>query len=179
MRRRERVHPHLVSCLNLSNLRHPKGCSFPQRGGSGRYTFSLVPPAEGEINASTGVYLAPELRGLTDQVLVRDERCTGEAGATVTVGEGFSVLPTVATVLPGTSFTLEIEGGTGDYRCLIEETLSGATLTEDCVYTAGLAEGVDRLEVRDPRVDAVRTVTVTVDEDARLDCGAASGGPYR
>lgn len=143
---------------------------FSGRGGTRRYRYRLVAPAHGSINPSTGVYLAPAERDVVDVVEVRDERCDDVVTAEVTVGEGFRVLPSSATVLPSTAFVLQIEGGSGQAECELLENGSGGTLdVKTCAYQAGKVEGVDRIEVRDRPLDAVVPVTVTVSAEARLE----------
>lgn len=140
------------------------------RGGTRRYTYTLQEPAFGRVNPRTGVYVAPAETGATDRVEVRDERCDDVAVAEITIGDGFIVRPSAATVLPQTTFTVEISGGTGDVLCGLSSTGSGASFDPDtCVYQAGKKEGVDRLEVRDRALDVTIPVTVTVSRDARLD----------
>ena len=138
-------------------------------GGTGAYQFALVDPAAGSIHPTQGSYLAPSESNAVDTVVLTDLGCVGEARASITIGNPFTVLPERATVLPGTAFTFETLGGSGRAGCEAIALPSGGSLTPDCGYVAGELEQIDRVRVRDEITDETHDVSITVDEDARMD----------
>ena len=132
---------------------------FTAHGGTGHAVWSLASPAQGSISADFGSYRAPDVVGAVDTVILHDAGCDGEATATVTVGDPFTVLPPAATVRPGTAFTFEVTGGSGAHACARITDGSGGSLAA-CAYTAGPAEGVDVIEVRDTGTGEAVEVTI-------------------
>lgn len=60
-------------------------CSFRASGGSPPYSFSIVPPASGSIDADSGLYTAPAIPG-SDHVQVQDSHgAVSQAVVTVVV----------------------------------------------------------------------------------------------
>jgi hypothetical protein len=144
--------------------------TFAATGGTGRYRYALAAGPSGAIlNELTGAYLAGQTTGVEDVVEVTDLGCLGSARASVTVVVPMVVAPLWAELLPGTSFTYEISGGSGTFFCALEVDGSGATLDGDtCAYTAGAATGVDVVEVEDAQTGETRDSTITVTATATL-----------
>ncbi|MCB9696902.1 MAG: FG-GAP repeat protein [Alphaproteobacteria bacterium] len=138
---------------------------FTAAGGTGHAIWTLAEPAQGSISRDFGSYLAPGEIGVTDTVILEDANCEGQATATVTVGDPFTVLPVNATVLPGTAFSFQISGGSGQYACDRATDGSGGSLA-GCAYTAGPTAGVDVIEVSDTGTGEVVSASVVVDPAA-------------
>ncbi|NCG18688.1 MAG: hypothetical protein GWP91_06725 [Rhodobacterales bacterium] len=141
---------------------------FHPSGGSGDYRFALAPPSNGDIHPTAGTYGAPGVLGSTDEVVLTDAQCDGEARASIDVVETLSLLPTSASVLPQTAFDFETYGGIGTINCTLVVDGSGATLGPNCSYQAGPNHGVDLIEAAD---DAGYTAeaTIVVDASAHLE----------
>lgn len=124
--------------------------AFSASGGTGDYRFTLTDdPSGGTIEARRGTYLAGSVGGVTDVVTLEDFGCQGSAEARISVGAPLDVVPRDVELSPGTSFTYEITGGSGQHTCALDQNGSGATLTGDCRYTAGATPGRDRVMVED------------------------------
>jgi len=146
---------------------------FRASGGTGQYRFSLRATDGGSgssaiLNELSGAYLAGDAFGVTDEVTVVDLGCEGSAVASIEVVPPMDVRPLFVELLPTTSFTYQIVGGSGAFSCSLEVDGSGATVTPDCTFTAGAAEGVDVVEVSDPGTGQTVDSTVTVRLSASL-----------
>ncbi len=134
-------------------------------GGTGAYTFALAGDALGDLAPDTGFYLASATPGAVDEVVLTDAGCEGEARISLTVAEPLDVQPERIEVLPGTTFTVEAAGGSGSGTCTLAEAGSGATLS-GCDYTAGAAEGFDRVVYTDDVTGESDESRITVTADA-------------
>lgn len=132
-------------------------------GGTGDYVWDVAPGGLGSVSPF-GTYLAPADPAV-ETVVLTDRGCEGSAEATISVGQPFEVLPATATVTPGTTFTFEVEGGTGAHSCSLVDAGSGGALA-GCVYTAGDDAGLDRIRVVDDGTGERREATITVDPGA-------------
>lgn len=122
---------------------------FDVQGGTGAWRFSVVTGASSPLlNPLTGAYLAGSIPG-DDVIEVTDEGCEGSARAVVHVVPPMVVLPSDATVPPGSTFALEVTGGSGELLFTPLALASGGSLDEAGVYVAGAADGDDRLLVED------------------------------
>jgi len=138
-------------------------------GGTGDYRFTLVEsPSGGSIDERRGAYLAGGTGGVTDVVRLEDFGCQGSAEARIDVRAPLDVAPRDIELAPGTSFTLEITGGSGEHTCALDEGGSGATLDAACRYTAGAAAGHDRIVVDDTVTGERAASNVTVTPGAGL-----------
>ncbi len=136
-------------------------------GGTGAYTFTLSVDGSGaSLNAESGAYLAGALTGVEDTVTLTDAGCEGEATATIRVVEPMSVSPASASLQPGVGLSFEVEGGSGERACALETDASGASLGEGCAYTAGAAEGEDRVAFTDEETGQVVLVPISVNAEA-------------
>ncbi|MFO0729028.1 MAG: FG-GAP-like repeat-containing protein [Myxococcota bacterium] len=143
--------------------------SFSASGGTGHYHFALAAAPSGAIiNPVTGAYLAGDLGGVQDHVVLTDEGCVGQAEATIDVVAPMDVHPPRPTVRPGTEIAFTVQGGSGQFRFTLEGDRSGATLTSSGAYTAGARAGVDLVRAEDVQTSEAATVEVTVDPGARL-----------
>jgi hypothetical protein len=143
-------------------------------GGSGAWRFALAGDAAGTLDPTSGFYLAADEPGTTDEIVLTDEQCAGSATVSVQTVEALSALPSRTEVLPGTAFTVQSTGGTGSISCALAETASGATLS-GCDYTAGSADGFDRVVITDAGTLQTAEARITVSADARVDALGAEG----
>jgi len=115
-------------------------------GGSGRFTFAVAPMGSGgEVRGDR--LLAGPTPG-TDKITASDD-CGQSATVEVEVRAGFSVAPTRATLKPGTTFQLRVEGTLGEVVFRAQTMGSGGSITSAGVYTAGTTDGLDLIGVRD------------------------------
>lgn len=142
------------------------GARFVATGGSGDLTFSFADnQSGGRIAERSGQYLAGPRLGV-DTVRVDDLGCDTAAEASIEVLGGMQVLPRSAAVPPGTSFTFEVAGGSGQHRCEPVTVFAGAL--DGCTWTAGPAAGVDVVRVVDEQTDEAVEVTCAVDPAAAV-----------
>ncbi|GHG67361.1 VCBS repeat-containing protein [Comamonas sp. JC664] len=136
-------------------------------GGSGHYRFLLEPGgSSGELVANRLV--AGRTPG-TDTVVVEDARCPGVSATTqVSVTANFNVAPVRAELRPGTSFQVAADGLLGSATYVLSGNGSGATVTPGGVYTAGTAEGLDVITVRDSQSGDEAVLQYQVHNNARL-----------
>lgn len=140
--------------------------SFDASGGSGTLRFELKENLSGAIiNDLTGAYLAGLSPGVTDVVRLVDDVCKTDLEATVAVVESMEVSPREIELKPGQSFTFEIGKGSGEFTYAFISNISGASVTDQGVYTAGNKAGKDRVEVIDARTGESVEATVTVSPD--------------
>ena len=137
-------------------------------GGTGQYVFSLVASdSPAIVNAATGTYLAGSEVGHSDEVQVVDLGCEGSATTAVSTIEGFEVVPTKASILPNTSITPLMEGGSGVFSCELLLAGTGATLNT-CEYTAGSGTGEDIMRITDDQTGQTKDISIRVDPHASL-----------
>lgn len=129
----------------------PQGfVALASTGGTDRRYFALSRnDSGGRIDESTGVYVAGETFG-TDEVIVRDRRCSGEARASIMVTAGLTLTPASADVAASGTVTFRAQGGTEPYQYSIVTNTSGGTIVAATgAYTAGTTSGVDVVRVTD------------------------------
>lgn len=130
-----------------TRIRVGEAVTLVAQGGSGRYVFGVQPGGSGgSITADRFVAGATPAK---DTVFVDDVLCNGNATAQVEVMAAFAVAPARATVKPGTSFRISTVGLVGYPSFNLLQNASGGNVTAQGVYTAGSAEGLDVVEVRD------------------------------
>jgi hypothetical protein len=153
-------------------------------GGTGRYVFSLAAasPTGGRIDERSGVFVAGETMG-TDEVVLSDTRCLGEARATITTTEAFAITPSRVELAPGATLRFTTSGGAGTASFALVREGAGGSVDASGTYTAGSMMGDDVVRATDSgtgaTADAIVTVTsgaglrlvhelVAIPEDARL-----------
>ncbi len=148
---------------------------FRATGGTGAYRYQVADGALGTVHSVFGSYVAPQDAGTVDSVFVEDLACAGSATASVEVVPPLEVLPQVATVLPGTIFSLEVSGGSGQFSCAAFSIGSGGGVEADCVYTAGPDAGLDVVRVTDLGTGATRDAAIDVDPGATWTIAGGEG----
>lgn len=147
--------PPIDQCLNLAamsasivpaQVRVNGAATVSASGGSGRYTYALSTNASGG-SVSGDRYVAGPTPG-TDVLTAADD-CGNAATVSVVVDLAFSVQPVVATVKPGTHFTVEVQGLKGTAQFQAQSLGSGGSISAAGEYVAGSAEGLDLVIVRD------------------------------
>ncbi len=142
------------------------GTRFLASGGSGDVVFSFVDnQSGGRLAELSGAYLAGPRTGI-DTVQVDDRVCGTSAVASVEVLGELRALPASAVVPPGSSFTIEVLGGSGVHHCEVVTIFAGSLA--GCTWTAGPTEGTDTLRVVDDQTGETVEVSYTVDDDASV-----------
>jgi len=115
--------------------------TFTGEGGSGSYTFALATDASGGSVEAGGRYTAGSRTG-TDVVRLTDDALGASADAVVEVVADASLrlAPSEWAVPVGSTVTLPVEGGSGEYDVAVEGTgvsrVEGATLRADAAGEA-------------------------------------------
>jgi hypothetical protein len=145
------------------------GLQLVPSGGTGAYQFALIDDQSGaSVHPTTGAYISGPTSGGIDRVELTDEACSGRAWADIQVTQAMDVAPRRSEMRPGTSFALEITGGSGNHACELLEETSGGSVAAPCTYTAGPSAGLDILRVRDLGTGEVLDAKMTVDPDAEF-----------
>ena len=135
-------------------------------GGTGAYRFAITTNASGGIiNELSGDYIPGPGIG-TDTLSVTDVGCMGAASVQVKVVEPIIIAPALASVLPGTSFTFQVTGGSPLAVFELTSSGSGASVTAGGVYTAGSEQGVDIVTATDTWTGATTSSGIFVSPDA-------------
>lgn len=149
--------------------------TFVGEGGSGRYAFSLATDATGGSIDATGRYTAGARTG-TDVVRLTDEELGATADAVVDVVADASLVlaPPEWAVPIGSTVTLPIEGGSGEYDLRIEGSgvvqVAGATLRMESAGEA-MVTFTDRFT---SRTVSARVVSLAAHEASRRHPGDRS-----
>jgi len=137
---------------------------FTASGGSGMgYTWALSTNGSGGNITAAGLYTAGTTSSTTDVVKLTDS-ASNSVTATVTVGSGVSILPTIVSVPQGGMVTFMVAGGTPPYTWSLSADGSGpsASVSQTGAYTAGSMAGTDMVTVKDSLgSSATATITVT------------------
>jgi len=129
-------------------------------GGTEDYIFALTENNSGaQLNTEYGTYLPGPTVGVQDIVTLTDAGCIGEATATLTVVSPLAVAPTTVEASPGTSFTIQVSEGSGNWACSLLSDGTGGSVSTGCAYAGG-GEGEDTVRVRD--LETGETVDVRV-----------------
>ncbi len=115
-------------------------------GGSGRYVFKVATGGSGGEVRGDRLVTGPTPG--KDTVTASDD-CGNSSAVDVEVIAAFFVAPARATVKPGTSFTVTVAGTLGTPTFIPMGMASGGTISAAGVYTAGSAQGVDLVQVKD------------------------------
>lgn len=138
-------------------------------GGTGGYRFALETNRSGAlINPLSGAYLAGELGGVIDVVVVTDVGCLGEARQSIRVVEPMRARPSEVEAPPGTRFQFDVVGGSGRFGFRLTLAGSGGSITGEGEYTAGPSGGMDRVEIRDLATGELAEAAVHVVAGAAL-----------
>lgn len=138
--------PAVALTLSADKVRVGSAVTLFAEGGSGRFRYEVDPGGSGgELRDRR--YVA----GLTpgSDTLRASDDCDNSASAVLQVVAGFDVAPLRASVRPGTSFKLEIDGNLGEVSCSARTLASGGTISGNCQYGAGPREGLDVITVHD------------------------------
>ena len=143
-------------------------------GGSGRVRFELVENRSGAlINEITGAYLAGAASRSTDLVRIEDLACDGQLTLQIQVVEPMRVSPLEVELKPEQGFTFQITEGSGQFDLRLEQRQSGGAVDAQGQYSAGAAQGLDRIVIQDTQTGQQITATVRVTAQAAY---AASPG---
>lgn len=159
--------PALSAVIVPDTIRVNGAATITASGGSGRYTYAIT--SDPPVGALSGTrYVAGLFLG-TDTVTVSDD-CANFARVSVQVEAAFEVLPTRASVAPGSTFTLRISGlrGAAAFSPQGGVLPSGGSIDASGKYTAGANPGTDVLLVRDTLTGDQAAVVVTVSASARF-----------
>ena len=129
------------------------GVSVPllPQGGTGAYTYEVMEEESGgELNRLVGIFKAGQVPGERSTIRMRDEGCRGETTVGFEVVDGMRVVPSFAQIKPGQTIAFEVsyqgQGVTGaSFALSVNQT--GATVSEQGVYTAGAGMGRDVVSV--------------------------------
>lgn len=155
------VSPNITSVLPFSLV------SFVVEGGSGEFSFDYVDNQSGGlINESTGAYLAGDIAGVIDTLVVSDLGCLSEVQVEVAIVDYMQVLPPRPTLARGQSIQFEVNGGSGEYEFIWREEVSGGQLDSDGLYFSGDTLGQDRVEVHDLQTGEI--ILVLIDVETRV-----------
>ncbi len=147
--------PPVNECENLSPLkvtanpprtRVNSAATLSASGGSGRNMFRVAPGGSGGEIRGDRLVTGPTPG--KDKVTASDD-CGNSATVELEVIASFDVIPTRATVKPGTTFQVQVTGTVGMPAFTSRMMASGGTLSATGSYVAGTTEGVDLIEVRD------------------------------
>ena len=138
-------------------------------GGTGDYRVRLTDNQTGAIFSIGELrYIAGDTPGV-DTLTLTDDGCAGEATSMLTVVEHPNVVPSNIEVSPGTTFTFEVTGGSGEYVAEFITNRTGGTLSDEgFVYTSGARPSFDVLRFTDVQSGRAADATVSVSLDARL-----------
>ena len=154
--------------------------AFTAVGGSGAYTWSLTTsPSGGTIDGASGAYVAGATGNTIDTVRVQDS-LGNSSSVQVSVGPGLTITPPELTVATGGTVTFGRAGGSGTgYAFTLTTNASGGSVSNDGVYVAGEAAGIDVVRLRDSLGSAADdTVTVTATASpAPIPDGGGGAGP--
>lgn len=138
--------PPLALTATPSQVRVAGVALLSASGGSGHYRYRVE--VGGSAGQVSGDRFVAGPTPATDTLVLEDQRCPGDARATVRVVAAFGVAPTRAMLRPGTSFQVDVAGLLGTAVFELNSTL-GSTVTPEGRYTAGATEGLDLVKVRD------------------------------
>lgn len=131
---------------NPPKVRVNSASTLSTTGGSGRTTYKVA--AGGSGGEIRGDRLVTGPTPGKDTVTAADD-CGNSATVDLEVIAAFAVAPARATVKPSTSFTVKVSGTIGAPTFTPMTMASGGTISMAGVYAAGMAEGLDTIQVKD------------------------------
>ncbi|MES1165662.1 MAG: hypothetical protein ABUR63_07895, partial [Verrucomicrobiota bacterium] len=159
----------------------PRGeITFVVSGGSGTgYRFVLEGNgSNGSVDAATGQYRAGATANADDRLVVTDS-LGNSATVIISVGEGISIAPTVATLAPRAELQFSARGGSGSgVRFTVATNASGGEIDADTgSYVAGAVPNVtDEIRVTDD-LGNVASATVHIGAGLVINPPSASVAP--
>lgn len=138
--------PDLTLSLLPTKVRVQQPSKVTVNGGDARYRVSVAPAGSG--GELRGELFVAGPTPAQDTLTVVDG-CGHMAQATLDVIAAFDVLPTRATVKPGTTFQISTAGMLGSPVFTGTALPSGGSVTGSGHYTAGASEGLDLITVQD------------------------------
>lgn len=136
------------------------------RGGTGAWRYAFIENNSGALlNEVTGAYLAGEVVGAVDHVVLTDDGCVGEAIVDVEVVAPMNVQPQNVTLETEQGFTFEVTEGSGEYRFDMVNAFSNGDVTPEGAYVAGDLPAQDIVRVTDLGTDEIVDVVVRVTTD--------------
>lgn len=159
--------PPLSAVIVPDTIRVNTAATVTATGGSGRYTYQISNPnPAGSLSGNR--YVAGLIIG-ADTITISDD-CANSARIDVQVEAAFGVLPTRASVAPGTQFQLRVSGlrGEAGFSAQGGSLPSGGSISSGGLYLAGPNPGTDVLLVRDSLTADQAAVVVNVSTSARF-----------
>jgi large repetitive protein len=148
--------------------------TFIVSGGSAPYAFEVY-YGSGSINASSGLYTAPAVRG-TSVIKVTD--VSGLAAyATIDVTDGPVISPQTLSLAASNSYPFSVSGGKAPYTfSIVTDTSSGSVSSSTGVFTAGASQGQAVIRVTDS-AGANSQATVTINSALSISPGTVTVAP--
>lgn len=144
------------------------------QGGTGDYRFELEANGSGAIvNALSGAYLSGEVEDSEDIIKVSDQGCLGEARVTLRVVRSLELRPSDVVAPPSTSWQFDTLGGSGEFSFAMILAGSGGTVSASGLYSAGTADGEDRIEVTDLQTGQVAEASVQIVSGTQMSASPA------
>ena len=158
----------------------PRGSLMLTAAGGSQlgYAYALTTNASGgTIQAATGDYLAGGTADVVDVVTVTDS-LGNTASASIPVGHGLTVTPSVAATVPLGSFVLTVSGGSGNgYQFALTSNRSSGFIDGSGLYQAGLVGDVTDVATVTDSLGNRASVTITVGDGLTLTASAATVAP--
>lgn len=155
------------------------GLTLTATGGSGTgYLYALTTNASGgSIDGATGAYLAGDTGDVTDVVTVSDS-LGNSTTASIPIGPGLAVTPSVAATAPSGSLALTVSGGSGsDYQFALTSNQSLGFIDGTGIYEAGIVGDVTDVVTVTDSLGNHATVTISVSGGLTLTASATSVPP--
>ena len=112
-------------------------------GGSGDYRWVVSSETPyGFVDAQSGLFTSTATEVQDAIVTLSDVNCSDTVDVTVSVTDRFALSPSYAMVAPQDVVQPDFFGGSGTQECHFVINVSGSSLDESCVYTAGPTEGM-------------------------------------
>jgi hypothetical protein len=162
--------PALMLSVSPNAVRVGTAVTLTASGGSGHYEYAVGPGGSGGM--VNGDRFVAGMTPAMDTLSVIDD-CHNTADAKLDVRAAFSVVPSKATVKPGTSFTVQVAGLIGTAVFMGDSLPSGGTIGMDGHYTAGASEGLDLIEVQDSVTGDQAVLQFTVSKTAAMHAAPA------
>ena len=138
-------------------------------GGSGDYRWVVSSETPyGFVDAQSGLFTSTATEVQDAIVTLSDVNCSDTVDVTVSVTDRFALSPSYAMVAPQDVVQPDFFGGSGTQECHFVINVSGSSLDESCVYTAGPTDGKDVIQFIDSQTDEFQNMTIDVVEGTQL-----------